>query len=57
MSKSLSPRLIAAPPGHYMLFLIDGNGVPSVARIIRASGHSPRAEPEERRYSPALTDT
>ena len=28
-----SPNL--APPGHYMLFLIDANGVPSVARIIR----------------------
>ena len=25
----------AAPPGHYMLFLINGNGVPSVAKIIR----------------------
>jgi hypothetical protein len=24
-----------APPGHYMLFLIDASGVPSVARIIR----------------------
>ncbi len=24
-----------APPGHYMLFLIDANGVPSVARIVR----------------------
>ena len=24
-----------APPGHYMLFLIDANGVPSVAKIIR----------------------
>ena len=24
-----------APPGHYMLFLIDSNGVPSVASIIR----------------------
>jgi hypothetical protein len=24
-----------APPGHYMLFLIDDNGVPSVARIVR----------------------
>ena len=28
-----SPNL--APPGHYMLFLIDQNGVPSVAKIIR----------------------
>ncbi len=26
-----------APPGHYMLFLIDANGVPSIARIIRIS--------------------
>ncbi len=26
-----------APPGHYMLFLLDGNGVPSVAKIIRIS--------------------
>lgn len=24
-----------APPGHYMLFLVDTNGVPSVARIIQ----------------------
>ena len=24
-----------APPGHYLLFLLNGNGVPSVARIIR----------------------
>ncbi len=24
-----------APPGHYLLFLVDGNGVPSVAKIIR----------------------
>jgi hypothetical protein len=24
-----------APPGHYMLFLLNGNGVPSVARIIQ----------------------
>lgn len=24
-----------APPGHYMLFILNGNGVPSKARIIR----------------------
>ncbi|HEX8202841.1 MAG TPA: galactose oxidase-like domain-containing protein, partial [Isosphaeraceae bacterium] len=24
-----------APPGHYMLFLLDGDGVPSVAQILR----------------------
>jgi hypothetical protein len=25
----------AAPPGHYMLFILDGKGIPSVARIVR----------------------
>jgi hypothetical protein len=24
-----------APPGHYMVFILNGAGVPSVARIIR----------------------
>ncbi len=24
-----------APPGHYMLFLVNGNGVPSVARLVQ----------------------
>jgi hypothetical protein len=27
-----------APPGHYMLFILDGNGIPSVARIIKLTG-------------------
>ncbi len=31
----LNPNL--APPGHYMLFVIDANGVPSVAKIVRIS--------------------
>jgi galactose oxidase len=29
------PSGAIAPPGHYMLFLVDGDGVPSVARIVR----------------------
>lgn len=33
VSAPANPNL--APPGHYMLFLIDANGVPSVARFIR----------------------
>ncbi len=24
-----------APPGHYLLFIVDANGVPSVAKIVR----------------------
>ena len=23
------------PPGHYMLFLLDGEGVPSIAKIVQ----------------------
>jgi hypothetical protein len=25
----------SSPPGHYLLFILDGSGVPSVARVIR----------------------
>lgn len=35
-----------APPGHYLLFLLNGQGVPSLARIVRidaASGSPPSA--------------
>jgi hypothetical protein len=28
-----SPNL--APPGHYMLFVVNGTGVPSTGRIVR----------------------
>jgi hypothetical protein len=34
-----SPR--AAPPGHYLLFLVNGNGVPSVARIVKMATDLP----------------
>jgi hypothetical protein len=30
-----------APPGMYMLFVVDANGVPSVARMISVTGNSP----------------
>ncbi len=30
-----------APPGYYMLFIIDANGVPSVARMVSVQGNSP----------------
>ena len=32
-----------APPGPYMLFIIDANGVPSVARMVSVQGDSPPA--------------
>ena len=32
---------VVAPPGHYLLFILNGSGVPSVARIIRLGGTAP----------------
>jgi hypothetical protein len=32
-----------SPPGHYMLFILNGNGVPSVARIIKVQPIEPEA--------------
>lgn len=32
-----------APPGYYMLFVVDGNGVPSVARMVRLTAPGPPA--------------
>src|SRR5205823_2671715 len=34
-----------APPGYYMLFILNGNGVPSVAKIIQVSGSTPSPTP------------
>jgi PKD repeat protein len=33
------------PPGHYMLFILNGTGVPSVAKIIRVGGTDPTPPP------------
>lgn len=35
----------AAPPGDYMLFLVDATGVPSVASFVRLSGDAPPPPP------------
>jgi hypothetical protein len=24
-----------APPGHYLMFILNGNGVPSIAKVVR----------------------
>ncbi len=36
-----------APPGYYMLFVLDANGVPSVAPFVRLSGSSPPPGPPD----------
>ncbi|WP_257458983.1 galactose oxidase-like domain-containing protein [Archangium lipolyticum] len=34
---------LTAPPGYYMLFIVDGQGVPSVARMVRVAQVTPTA--------------
>jgi hypothetical protein len=35
LSVTMPANAAIAPPGYYMLFIVDGNGVPSVAKIVR----------------------
>jgi hypothetical protein len=44
----------SAPPGEYMLFIVDGSGVPSTAAILRLGGSSPAATPTA---TPTVTAT
>jgi galactose oxidase len=37
-----------APPGYYMLFILNGNGVPSIAKIMQISGTAPTPTPTPR---------
>ena len=44
-----------APPGYYMLFILNSNGVPSVAKIVQISGSgSPTPTPTPLRLRPLL---
>ena len=38
------PNSNVAPPGYYLLFLLNGSGVPSVARIIQLGGTAPPSD-------------
>jgi len=35
LSVTMPPNGNAAPPGYYMLFIVDANGIPSVARFVQ----------------------
>jgi hypothetical protein len=35
----------SAPPGHYLLFLVNGNGVPSIGSIVQLGGSAPPPPP------------
>ncbi|MGH8771005.1 MAG: galactose oxidase-like domain-containing protein, partial [Pyrinomonadaceae bacterium] len=35
----------AAPPGHYLLFILNGSGLPSIGKVIQISGDAPPPPP------------
>src|SRR5678815_3072950 len=43
-----------APPGYYMLFILNGNGVPSVAKIVQIIGQS-QPDPTSTPITPTST--
>jgi WD40 repeat protein len=45
VSITTPPNANLAPPGHYMLFIVNGNGVPSVGSIVQISGTAPPRPP------------
>ena len=50
------PNSKVAPPGYYMLFLLNGQGVPSVASWVRIDGSAPDRRSDRRRPAPAHPD-
>lgn len=45
-----------APPGHYLLFLVDSNGVPSLGKVVQLTGDAPAPPPPaEPPYQLAVT--
>ena len=46
------PGATYAPPGYYMLFLIDSRGVPSIARFVQLSPHPTNQPPKGTIVSP-----
>ena len=45
------------PPGHYMLFILDGDGVPSVSRIIRVGTTADPEPPTDRDPTASFTSS
>ena len=46
------PNANVAPPGYYLLFILNGSGVPSVAKFVRLGGTAPPTPPRRRFQSP-----
>src|ERR1044072_9498040 len=47
------PNAKVAPPGYYMLFLVDANGVPSVATFVQLALHPSNQPPVATITSPS----
>jgi hypothetical protein len=45
LSASVPPNMHTAVPGPYMLFIVDSNGVPSVARMVQVDSAAPPPPP------------
>ena len=46
LTVSAPPNANIAPPGYYMLFIVDTNGVPSVAPFVRVAGNPSNQPPK-----------
>lgn len=51
------PNGNAAPPGHYLLFLVDGNGVPSLGSIVRLTASAPPPPPPPQTFTLTVSRT
>lgn len=51
------PNGNAAPPGHYLLFLVDGNGVPSFGSIVRLTASAPPPPPPPQTFTLTVSRT
>jgi hypothetical protein len=45
LTATVPTNVNAAPPGYYMLFIVDGTGVPSVAKMVRLDATAPPPPP------------
>jgi hypothetical protein len=57
LSLTMPPNGNVAPPGHYMLFLVDSAGVPSVARWVQVSSFAGASHPDGAITLPAADTT
>jgi hypothetical protein len=55
VTASIPPNANLAPPGYYMLFIVDASGVPSVARTVWVGSTTPPPPPPSPDKPPSVT--